>query len=281
MELILEIRYPAHRRDVDDRVEAMLFLSPCTGSAIDEEGGDTVVRCYYPDAESRERGRLLLGSIPGVTIREIDEPAVDWLDRYVHSLEPVLIGSRFIVAPDASCLPPDGDRIAIVIPQERAFGTGTHESTALCMELLESLSIAGRSGLDIGTGSGILAIAMEKLGARPVAAFDRDLETFGILARNLKRNRIPRGHIVEFFGDIDAVRGSFEVITMNILPGVIIDLLPQVEGITAPGASLILSGILAEQSHEVVSATAAAGFELKVEAARGEWWAARLERSRR
>jgi len=94
------------------------------------------------------------------------------------------IGESFIVAPDARLIPAGERRHPIIVPQEQAFGTGSHETTSLCIEMLEGLDIRGRRGLDIGTGSGILAIAMLRLGAAKVIAFDNDVDAYGPLRDN-------------------------------------------------------------------------------------------------
>ncbi len=161
-----------------------------------------------------------------------------------------------------------------MIPQERAFGTGSHESTALCLEMLEKADLEGKRGLDIGTGSAILAIAMARLGARKVFAFDNDMETWEVAPKNLARNGVEEGRIGFFVGGIEALRArpSFDVVTMNILPHVIIPALPAVRSVLAPGGRLILSGIMTTQRDEVVAAAEAAGLRLVDEAARGEWW---------
>src|SRR5581483_80035 len=90
----------------------------------------------------------------------VDRPRVDWLQLYQQSLQPLFIGRSFVIAPDASLIPPDTGRHELIIPQELAFGTGSHESTALCIELLEELDLRGKRVLDAGAGSGILALAM-------------------------------------------------------------------------------------------------------------------------
>src|SRR5205814_1150443 len=82
------------------------------------------------------------------TTRKIDRDRVDWLELYQQSLHPLFIGKRFVVAPDASLIPGDSDRLALVIPQEQAFGTGPHETTSLCIELLESIDLRGYRAVD-------------------------------------------------------------------------------------------------------------------------------------
>jgi ribosomal protein L11 methyltransferase len=185
----------------------------------------------------------------------------------------MFIGTRFVVAPDAALFP-DGDRLTIVVPQEQAFGTGSHETTSLCIELLETLDLAGRRGLDVGSGSGILALAMHRLGAAKVIAFDNDTDAYGALRDNRIRNGVPDRAMPLFIGSVEALRGSaFDVLTMNIIPEVILPLLGDVVQRMAVDARLILSGILLVKRNEVVDAAAMRGLRLIDERARGEWWA--------
>jgi ribosomal protein L11 methyltransferase len=274
MHYVLDISYPPGHPELDDRVEGVLFLTFSLGSQIGEREGMTLVSCWFDTAEKRDEARAMLEAVEGLELESAEREPADWLELYRQSLEPLFIGARFVVAPAADLIPATSDRIGIVIPQERAFGTGSHETTALCLEMLERTTVAGKRGLDVGAGSAILAIAMARLGARKVFAFDNDLETWEVAPKNLERNRVDPGVLALFVGGIDALRPrpSFDVVTMNILPHVIIPALPDVVRVLAPGAWLILSGILDSQRDHVVEATERAGLRLVHEAARGEWW---------
>ncbi len=274
MHYVLDIVYPPGRPDLEDRVEGLLFLTFSLGSEIGTREGMTLVSCWFDTEEKRDEARGMLEGVEGLAMESSAREPADWLALYTQSLEPLFIGSRFVVAPAADLIPAGSERIAIVIPQERAFGTGSHESTALCLGMLEATDLAGKRGLDIGTGSAILAIAMARLGARKVFAFDNDMETWEVAPKNLARNGVEEGRIGFFVGGIEALRGrpSFDVVTMNILPHVIVPALPEVMRVLAPGGRLVLSGILVSQRDEVVGAAEAAGLRLLDEAERGEWW---------
>lgn len=256
---ILEISYDSAR---EEDIAARLYLTKSTGSSSVERAGTTTLTAYFESSADRDAAKPAFADCD---VLVDDRPRVDWLERYEQSLEPIFIGKRFVVAPDASLIPKGSGRIPIVVPQEQAFGTGSHETTTLCLELLERMDLRGKRGLDIGSGSGILAIAMEKLGAAKVVAFDNDLDAYG----PLRDNRIRNGaHYATFIGGIEAVRGGvFDVVTMNIVPEVILPLLPVVKRHVR--GDLILSGILAVRRDEIV---AAAG-TLVEERERGEWWA--------
>lgn len=261
---------------LEEQVAARLFVSASTGST---STGDSI-SAYFDSAASRDEAAESLRDLDGVSLQFAERPRVDWLAHYQQSLEPLVIGSRFIVAPDASLLPRDSERFTIVVPQEQAFGTGSHETTWLCIELLESLSFAGKRGLDVGSGSGILALAMHRLGAAKVVAFDNDTDAYGALRDNRIRNEVPAEAMTLFIGSVEALRGgAFDVITMNIIPEVIIPLLGDVVARMGHDARLVLSGILLVKRDDVVSAAREHGLVLVEERARGEWWAGVFRRA--
>src|SRR3954447_20040563 len=248
----------------EEIIQSRLFLTASTGSTSTEDQ----ITAYFDSPDDRSVAKSLLADFD---VSETERERVDWLELYQQPLEPMEIGSRFIVAPDASLLQ-GSTRLPIVVPQEQAFGTGSHETTALCIELLESLDIAGKRGLDIGTGSGILAIAMHLLGASKVVAFDNDRDAYAAMRDNRIRNGVPEHTMPMFIGGVEALQGGvFDVVTMNIIPEVIIPLLPQV--VRHVGHVLILSGILIVKRDDVIAAATQNGLAFLGERERGEWWA--------
>lgn len=239
--------------ELEDVIEGRLFLTRSTGNQLVQPG---IIEAYFDSARDRDEAAALFDDAIGS-----ERPRADWLQLYQQSLQPLFIGKSFVVAPDPSLIPPDSDRHALVIPQEQAFGTGSHESTALCIELLEELDLRGKRVLDAGAGSGILALAMLRLGARKAFAFDIDVDAFGPLRENAMRNGL---NIAAFIGTLDALRvREFDVITMNILPDVIAPLLANVKG------TIVVSGILIEQREQI-----AGRVHVVAERTKGEWWAA-------
>jgi ribosomal protein L11 methyltransferase len=276
-ELVLRVSYPSDRRDLEDRVERMLFLSLSAGSTIEQEAGNTVVSLWFASVADRDEAAAMLLGSDGIDVRLEERPRVDWLDYYEHSLEPIPVGRRWVVVPDAR-LVPDGDRTALIVPQERAFGTGSHETTALCLEMLESSEVAGRRAADIGTGSGILAMALVKLGAGLVVALDNDPETWGVVEANLARNGMERERVKLFFGTVDAISESatFDLIVMNIIPEVILPALPRIRRLLAGGGEIIFSGVLLERAPEVIERTEQGGLTLVETLEKREWWCGRF-----
>ncbi|HEY2091853.1 MAG TPA: 50S ribosomal protein L11 methyltransferase [Thermoanaerobaculia bacterium] len=270
---ILEILFETSDAVLEEQVQSRLFLTSSTGSTSDDNG----VYAYFDDASSRQDALDAMRDLP-VELRTTERDRVDWLDLYQQSLEPMEIGERFIVAPDASLIPPDSERLSLVIPQEQAFGTGSHETTSMCIELLERLDCEAKRGLDVGAGSGILSLAMLRLGASKVIAFDNDVDTFAALRENRARNGIAPEQMPLFIGGADAiVRGTFDVITMNILPDVILPLLPSIVPRMAPHARLIVSGILTTRADEVIASAKRASLNLTFAKIKGEWWSGLFE----
>ncbi len=265
IDYILEITFedPADEEGIQSR----LFLTTFTGST---STGNTVT-AYFDSAAERQSAAELLQDFE---LQSVDRERLDWLEMYQQSLEPLFIGERFVIVPDPALLPRHGDRLTIIVPQEQAFGTGSHETTALCIEVLESLEVRGRRGLDVGAGSGILALAMHRLGAVRAIAFDNDPDAYGALRDNRIRNEVPEESMPLFIGSVEALRaGTFDLVTMNIIPEVIIPLFGEVVRRMAPAASLVLSGILVARREDVASAAATHGLHLVAERERGEWWA--------
>jgi ribosomal protein L11 methyltransferase len=274
-DFILDISFDARDPALEDLAQSRLYLTPSSGSSSSEANGTITISAYFDDADERDAAARELGEIAAIELHATDRERIDWLDRYQQSLQPLYIGDHFIVAPDATLIPRDTTRHALVVPQEQAFGTGSHETTSLCIEILETLDVAAKRGLDIGSGSGILALAMCRLGANHVIAFDNDVDAFAALRDNRVRNGVDARRMPIFIGGLEALSGgAFDVVTMNIIPEVIIPLLGDVR--RRVNGSLILSGILAIKRDDVLRACSEHGLEIAEERTKGEWWAGRF-----
>jgi len=249
--------------DLEEVVQGRLFLTRSTGAFAIQPG---VIKAYFDTAMDRDAAATALTDFD---VAREETPSVDWLQLYQQSLQPLFVGRSFVIAPDASLIPTDTGRHALVIPQEHAFGTGSHESTALCIELLEDMELKDKRALDVGAGTGVLAMAMFRLGAQRVVAFDNDLDALRPLRENRSRNGVV---LTLFIGSVEALRGGrFDVVTMNILPDVIVPLLPEIKGHI--DGVLVVSGILIVQREYVVDACERHGLRLLNERQKGEWWA--------
>ena len=229
-DFILEIYFDVRDAEIEEFVQSLLYMTGSTGNSSIESNGTRILSAYFDDPIDRDVAAANLDDV-AVHWFSTERERVDWLDRYQQSLEPLFIGEHFVVAPDATLIPGDTERHTLVVPQEQAFGTGSHETTSLCIEILETLDIEGKRGLDIGAGSGILALAMCRLGAEQVIAFDNDVDAFAALRDNRRRNGVDDTRMPIFIGGVEAIRGGvFDIVTMNIIPEVIIPLLGDVKG---------------------------------------------------
>jgi ribosomal protein L11 methyltransferase len=265
--LAIEFEDPAD----EELIQSRLFLTASTGNTATQN----TIEAYFDSTEDRYSAAELLRDFE---LQSFDRERVDWLERYQQSLQPLFIGARFVVVPDASLFPEDSDRLTLIVPQEQAFGTGSHETTWLCIELLEAQRLAGKRGLDVGAGSGILALAMHRLGARKVVAFDNDNDAYGALRDNRIRNGVAESAMPLFIGGVESLRGgTFDIVTMNVIPEVIIPLLGDIAKRVAKDGLLLLSGILIIKRDDVVAAAREHGFAPVSERTKGEWWAGVLQ----
>ncbi len=170
-----------------------------------------------------------------------------WLDKF----HPMQFGRRLWIAPDGQ-LPPDPKAITVQLDPGLAFGTGTHPTTALCLNWLDREQIAGKSIIDFGCGSGILSIAALLLGASDVVAIDHDHQALEATADNAEKNRVQqRLTILHSEQPLDTVA---DITLANILASTLIELEPLFARHTISGGKIVLSGILTEQTDAVISA---------------------------
>lgn len=193
---------------------------------------------------------------PIVGERKVEE--TDWVRLTQAQFPPVKVGRLWVVP--SWHVPPDPDAIVIRLDPGTAFGTGTHPTTRLCLQWLDEHPPAGRSVLDYGCGSGILAIAAAKLGAACVAATDIDPQALAAARANAAANAVAGDYTAP--GSLPPV--AFDVVLANILTNPLKLLAPLLVGRLAPGGSLVLAGVLERQVGEVTDAYAHAGLALGV-----------------
>lgn len=228
-------------------------------------------------ARCREAGVALAGCATGI------EQENDWLREWRRRLKPFPVGARLWIGPGRRVLETAvQDRIPIWLEPQMAFGTGTHESTQLCLEVLETLPLTGRTVLDIGTGSGILAIASAKLGADSVLACDIDPVAIQVAESNCRRNRVH--HRVRLFtGEVEALAGSeFDVILANLEGNLIRQKLNDFGRHLKPEGRLILSGLLGLDATRICRSPSVRALPITFlqDLAKGEWRCLVLGRNR-
>ena len=190
-----------------------------------------------------------LDETPAFSQESVEEQ--NWVQLTQSQFEPIRVSERLWIVPSWHQAP-DPDAIILVLDPGMAFGTGSHPTTRLCLEWLESIISAGASVLDYGCGSGILAIAAAKLGAGNVLGVDIDVQAVTAATDNAERNDVSAR-----FGDSSQeIKGQFDIVVANILSNPLKALAPAICGHVRTGGKLALSGILAEQTDDLISAYA-------------------------
>lgn len=211
------------------------------------------------------------------------ETTGDWTEKWKEGLTPIEIGSTLVIKPswcDYKVQP--GQRIMEIDPG-MAFGTGRHASTYMCLEIIENLfgSPAGdRRVLDVGTGSGILAMACGLLGQDHIVAIDIDPSALPVAAENLVRNGMERA-VDLACAEPRALKGAFDVILANLTALDLIQLSRELARLASGRATMILSGILTEQAPDVMSVFQDLGFSVSERREQEEWTALVLEKDPR
>ncbi|NPA06247.1 MAG: 50S ribosomal protein L11 methyltransferase [Chloroflexi bacterium] len=198
----------------------------------------------------------------------------DWAEAWKRAYQPIPIGERLVIVP-AWLENPYPDRVAVILEPGMAFGTGMHPSTRLALRAAERYAALAPRVLDIGTGSGILAIAALKMGASRAVGVDVDELAIRVAQENARRNQVA-DRLTLLVGSLDALeRAPFQqgdLVFANILAPVLLDLFDQgLASHVAPGGYLALSGILIEQGDQVAQAARAAGLEEVHRWQEGEW----------
>jgi ribosomal protein L11 methyltransferase len=192
----------------------------------------------------------VLGVPPAsVGIEYVEDRA--WEREWLKDFRPMRFGRRLWVCPEGQ-RPESPAAVVLDLDPGLAFGTGTHPTTALCLEWLDGAIQGGESVLDYGCGSGILALAALKLGAGRATAFDIDPQALRATRGNAGKNGLARRIAVH--ADAAEFAGGFDVVLANILSGPLIELAPGLAGRARPGGALVLAGLLTPQAGEVARA---------------------------
>jgi ribosomal protein L11 methyltransferase len=211
-----------------------------------------------------------------ISLAELREE--DWADGWKKYYKPERVGRSLVIRPSWEPYAPKPGDIVIDLDPGSAFGTGQHETTRLCLELLEDTVTAGCGVLDMGCGSGILSIAALKLGAGRACAVDIDPNAADIARRNALANGLGPGVYAAVHGDVLSNRAlaaeigaGYDVIAANIVADVVISLLEVFYAALAPGGSLIAGGIIDSRAAGVTAALRNAGFVPEQTLTLGGW----------
>ena len=230
----------------------------------------------------------MIQPIPAPTYKNIADQ--NWMEAWKENYKPIPIGKRLMIVP-AWMDSPEPKRIPIKIDPGMAFGTGTHPTTQLCLELIErffverlTFNVQSSTVIDVGCGSGILSMAALKLGATSALGVDIDIESVINSRENADKNGVGEEFIIGQGSVTEVLAGQFAfrsapLVVANILAPVIIRLFDAgLADLVAPGGTLILSGILAEQAEKVREAVAAKGLVVNEQRQMGDWVALSCEK---
>lgn len=231
--------------------------------------GEAIVIAYFEDNDTAEAARSQVAEEhPAARALLEEKPQQDWSNEWKALIKSVQVGRLWVGPPwEADSAPKD--KVRLVIEPKMAFGTGDHPTTSLCLAAIDAYmaSHPGASVLDVGTGTGVLAIAAKKLGAGRVVGTDNDAMSVELAQENASVNGTPE---LELSGkELTQVKGPFDLVVANILANTLIELAPLI----APHVKerLVLAGVLAHQKPEVEAAYRAHGLVPEAGAQQGEW----------
>jgi ribosomal protein L11 methyltransferase len=218
-------------------------------AAIDETSDDAWRVFFHTIAERDRAASLLATAFPALAFQPIDVPDEDWAARSQADLRAIRVGN-IIVAP------PWDVPTTIVIQPSTGFGTGHHATTRRCLTALQRLELAGRSALDVGTGSGVLAIAASRLGAAEVTAVDDDADAIHAAWENLALNPGAIVSLVE--GDFRTLDlAPADIVTANLTGALLVSAADRLRRLTNARGTLVLSGFMTHEERDVLAAFAA------------------------
>jgi ribosomal protein L11 methyltransferase len=276
---------------VRDRLVALLADHGLLAIEEDDLIAPRTWRAHFPDAGARAGAAAAVSAesdLRGTRLELEDVPDEDWARRTQADLPAIRVG-RIVVAPPwdavsrgaaAAAAPADSPdaELVVVIEPSRGFGTGHHESTRLCLVLLQGRDVAGRTALDVGTGSGVLAIAAAKLGAAAVRAIDNDPDAIENARENIARNDVSRvvdAHVRDF---TEGALPPADVVTANLTGTAHARFARQLSALVRPGGVLVVAGFT-EDEREMVGDAFAPYLSLTESAEEAGWWAYAFSRT--
>ncbi|HYQ47534.1 MAG TPA: 50S ribosomal protein L11 methyltransferase [Thermodesulfovibrionales bacterium] len=259
--------------------EALMSRMNEMGALGFEEREDRIIAYFEPSRSPEEICHELLGFKSVLSSSGLDPsftcsfqviPETDWNETWKKSFVPIDVGNSLTIVP--SWLAAESSRMPVIIDPGMVFGTGHHETTRTCLILMERLtrySAATKRFLDVGTGTGILAIGAARLGFGQIEAVDVDPLAVDAAVRNVAANGLSNIAVKQ--GTISATEGPFDVIAANLLSEILVDIAPEVTGRLHAGGTAILSGLLTGQEDDVLTAMSSAGLSFQEKIYDGKW----------
>lgn len=263
--------YAEPRELVGDRPEPFV-----TAYIADIDENRELIASIAPDIEALKKEELGidLGSLK-MEYDEVDEE--DWANNWKAYYKPIEIGERLLVCPSWEKAEDTG-RVTLSLDPGMAFGSGSHQTTGMCLEFIEGLDVSGMSVADLGCGSGILSIAALLLGAKSAVAVDIDPIVEDVVRENAELNGIG-GEYTVFTGNVLAdgeakervAAEKYDLVLANIVASVIIPLVPFARQIVGENGLFVTSGIISDREQEVCEALGKNGFEVQYVKHRDDW----------
>ncbi len=250
------------------------YSQPVTVSAYLPMDGEEQDKRRHIEEGVWHLGQIDIAGVGDVTVREMAEE--DWANAWKEHYRTRKVGNRLVIKPSWLEYEPADDEVIVELDPGMAFGTGLHPTTDTCLKLLEEVVHGGEHILDLGTGSGILALAAVGLGASSVLALDTESVAVEAAAANASAAGYANQITVER-GSLPLPMGHpshgtlFDVVLANIIARVLIELAPALKAVLRPGGPLMASGIIIDREAEVVKAFEEAGLPVQRRVQSGDW----------
>lgn len=244
---------------LNEEVEEIAHIDLIDEELLSKDRTKTIVHVYISPEESPAEAIAFLNeryAAAGIHSRIETAPCVqeDWINNWKKYFHPIPVGQKLLIRPTWEEAENPGGRLILHLEPGIAFGTGTHETTRLCMEFLEEYVRPGSELLDVGCGSGILSVAGLLLGAENAVGVDIDPLAVKTAVQNAERNGVGDSFTGICGSLTEQVVGKFDVVAANIVADVVIELTKEIERFLAPGAVFLMSGIIDEREDDVLAA---------------------------
>jgi ribosomal protein L11 methyltransferase len=269
------LKYPALDVDGVDNELLLALVDDFSPTAADQH--DHTVTIFFADRAGRDRARdVVVRARPDAVVSARDVDDEDWARRSQENLAPITVGRITVTppwaaeriapaAPTSNLQPSNSGPLTVVITPSMGFGTGHHATTRLCLAALQTLTLTGRRALDIGTGSGVLAIAARLLGAHEAVGIDDDEDAVQSARENLSRNALV-DHVRFEIGDLrEWPLVPADVVTANLTGAFLVRTAAILLAALAPGGTLIVSGLQTAERDTVINAFGRAGLTWQAE----------------